>query len=247
MSAQPTRIPAAGETQPRGGRRGRAGHGRTTAPASGSGPRGPLDARTVLAPIGRRSEELPSSAVAAPQALARQLARLDDEGAESERRILAWPRAGGTGRRRETVPGIGPITATAIAATGPDPGQVGSGQPFAACLGLTPRANSSGGKERQGGVSRAGDGTIRRLPVVGATAVLRLMRQRGGGGWISAPIARKKPKVAAVAAVAVASKTARLAWALMTRGEAVALRAASEIDAAATGRQRRGRENDETR
>ena len=78
-----------------------------------------------------------------------------------------------------TIPGIGPITATAIAATVPDPGQFRSGRQFAAWLGLTPRAQSSGGKERQGGISRAGDGYIRRLLVVGATAVLRFARQRG--------------------------------------------------------------------
>lgn len=185
--------------------------------------RGPAGVRSALASVKERSGELPVSAVAALQALAHQLAGLDDEVAELERRILAWHRASETSRRLATIPGIGPITATAIAATVPDPGQFRSGRQFAAWLGLTPRAQSSGGKERQGGISRAGDGYIRRLLVVGATAVLRFARQRGGSAWISGLIARKKPKAAAVA---VANKNARIAWALMARGEVFISRAA---------------------
>lgn len=185
--------------------------------------RGPAGVRSALASVKERSGELPVSAVAALQALAHQLAGLDDEVAELERRILAWHRASETSRRLATIPGIGPITPTAIAATVPDPGQFRSGRQFAAWLGLTPRAQSSGGKERQGGISRAGDGYIRRLLVVGATAVLRFARQRGGSAWISGLIARKKPKAAAVA---VANKNARIAWALMARGEVFISRAA---------------------
>jgi transposase len=178
--------------------------------------RGPAGVRTALASVRERHDALPPSAVAAFEAVAHQLAGLDEAISELERRILAWHQASETSRRLATIPGIGPITATAIAATVPDPGQFRSGRQFAAWLGLTPRANSSGGKERQGGISRAGDGYIRRLMVVGATAVLRFARQRGGGAWISGLIARKKPKVAAVA---VANKSARIAWALMARGE----------------------------
>lgn len=178
--------------------------------------RGPADVRTALASVRECHDELPPSAIAALQAVTHQLARLDDEISELERRILAWHQASETSRRLATIPGIGPITATAIAATVPDPCQFRSGRQFAAWLGLTPRANSSGGKERQGGISRAGDGYIRRLMVVGATAVLRVARQRGGGAWITGLLARKKPKAAAVA---VANKSARIAWALMMRGE----------------------------
>lgn len=185
--------------------------------------RGPAGVRAVLASVRAREDELPEAAIAALQSVAHQLAGLDDEIAELERRILAWHRASETSRRLATIPGIGPITATAIAATVPDPGQFRSGRQFAAWLGLTPRANSSGGKERLGGISRAGDGYIRRLMVVGATAVLRFARQRGGGQWITSLIARKKPKAAAVA---VANKSARIAWALMARGEVYTPRAA---------------------
>ncbi|MBP1806959.1 transposase [Rubellimicrobium aerolatum] len=185
--------------------------------------RGPAGVRTALASMEKRSEELPASAVAALRALARQLASLDNEVADLERRILVWRCANETSRRLATIPGIGLIMAPAIAATVPDPGQFRSGRQFAAWLGLTPRANSSGGKERQGGISRAGDGYIRRLLVVGATAVLRFARQRGGEAWISGLIARKKPKVAAVA---VANKSARIAWSLMARVEVFTPRAA---------------------
>lgn len=104
-----------------------------------------------------------------------------------------------------------------MAASAPDPALVRSGRQFAAWLGLTPRARSSGGKERQAGISKMGDGYLRRLLVVGATAVLRQSRQKASGGaWIQGLLDRKKPKAAAVA---VANKTARIAWVLMSRGE----------------------------
>jgi transposase len=104
-----------------------------------------------------------------------------------------------------------------MAASAPDPALFGSGRQFAAWLGLTPRAHSSGGKERQAGISKMGDGYLRRLLVVGATAVLRMARQRGtGGAWIRGLLDRKKPKAAAVA---LANKTARIAWVLMARQE----------------------------
>lgn len=98
--------------------------------------RGPAGVRSALASVKERSGDLPVSAVAALQALAHQLAGLDDEVAELERRILAWHRASETSRRLATIPGIGPITATAIAATVPDPGQflAGSSQPGSVSL-----------------------------------------------------------------------------------------------------------------
>ena len=105
---------------------------------------------------------------------------------------------------------------SAMAASAPDPTLFKSGRQFAAWLGHTPRANSSGGKERQGGISKMGDSYLRRLLVVGATAVLRMARQRGREGWVGNLLERKKPKVAAVA---LANKTARIAWTLMARQE----------------------------
>lgn len=185
--------------------------------------RGPGGVRHALATIAHEDVDLPTSARAAMTALGAQLAALEAEIAALEKRILEWHRANETSQRLATIPGVGPITATAIAATVPDPRLFKSGRQFAAWLGLTPRAQSSGGKERQAGISKMGDGYIRRLLVVGATAVLRMTRQRGANAWIMGLVERKKPKAAAVA---VANKTARIAWSLMARGETYAPRAA---------------------
>ena len=159
---------------------------------------------------------LPDLARSALGGLADQLEQLGAEIGRLERQILEWHRQDETSRRLATIPGIGPITASALAASAPDPKLFRSGRQFAAWLGLTPRANSSGGKERQGGISKMGDGYLRRLLVVGATAVLRMARQRGREGWVGNLLERKKPKVAAVA---LANKTARIAWTLMARQE----------------------------
>ena len=160
---------------------------------------------------------LPELANAALRGLAGQLEALRAEIESLERRILSWHCADETSRRLATIPGIGPITASAMAASAPDPALFRSGRQFAAWLGLTPRAHSSGGKERQVGISKMGDGYLRRLLVVGATAVLRMARQRGtGGAWVKGLLERKKPKAAAVA---LANKTARIAWVLMARQE----------------------------
>jgi transposase len=109
-----------------------------------------------------------------------------------------------------------------MAASAPDPTLFRSGRQFAAWLGLTPRVNSSGGKERLGGISKMGDGYLRRLLVVGATAVIRMARQRGGTPRLMCLLERKAPKAAAVA---LANKMARIAWALMARRESLCARA----------------------
>lgn len=180
-------------------------------------PQGSAGVRVALRSLVVERDRLPELAQAALRGLAAQLEALSAEIEELERRILAWHRADETSRRLATIPGIGPITASAMAASVPDPNQFHSGRQFAAWLGLTPRAHSSGGKERQVGISKMGDGYLRRLLVVGATAVLRMARQRRiGGAWIMGLIERKKPKAAAVA---LANKTARIAWVLMARNE----------------------------
>ena len=95
---------------------------------------------------------------------------------ELERHIHAQHRSSEASRRLETIPGIGVIGATAIAATVTDPTVFKSGREFAAWIGLVPRQNSSGGKERLGSISKQGDRYLRRLLVVGATAVMRHAR-----------------------------------------------------------------------
>ena len=188
-------------------------------------PQGSAGVRVAVRAIILERDRLPELAQAALRGLAGQLEALGAEIEALERRILSWHRADETSRRLATIPGIGPITASAMAASAPDPSLFRSGRQFAAWLGLTPRAHSSGGKERQAGISKMGDGYLRRLLVVGATAVLRMARQRNSGGaWIQGLLERKKPKAAAVA---LANKTARIAWVLMARKEIYAPPAAA--------------------
>ncbi len=179
-------------------------------------PQGAAGVQAALKALREEDQDLPDLSRAALGGLAEQLEHLGAEIGRLERRILEWHRQDETSRRLTTIPGIGPITASAMAASAPDPTLFRSGRQFAAWLGLTPRANSSGGKERQGGISKMGDSYLRRLLVVGATAVLRMARQRGREGWVGNLLERKKPKVAAVA---LANKTARIAWTLMARQE----------------------------
>jgi transposase len=149
---------------------------------------------------------------------------LVDEIEQLESRILEWHRTNDASRRLATIPGIGPITASAIAANVPDASVFRTARQFAAWLGLTPRANSSGSKDRQMGISKQGDGYIRRLLVSGASAVMRFARQEyPRKAWLVGLKERKRPKVAAVAQ---ANKTARIAWAILRRNEVFAARPA---------------------
>jgi transposase len=150
-------------------------------------------------------------------ALVRQMQLLDAEIGGLDRRILAWHRADATSRRLATIPGIGPVTATAIVASVSDPSLFRSGRDLAAFLGLVPRQSSTGGKARLGRITKMGDRYLRKLLVVGATAVLRYARKDGSPSktWAQALLQRKPFKLVAVA---LANKTARIVWALLTRG-----------------------------
>ncbi len=132
-----------------------------------------------------------------------------------ENEIVKWHRANATSRRLETIPGFGAMTASATVS---DPSVFASGREFAAWIGLTPRQNSSGGKERLGGVTKMGDAYIRTLLVVGAIAVIRYAKKDGStrSAWVRR-LLEKKPVW--VVAVALANKMARIAWALMMRKE----------------------------
>ena len=160
----------------------------------------------------------PEIASAALEGLATQLDNLAGEIRRLERRLMAWHRADETSQRFETIPGVGILTATALATSVPDPSVFKSGREFAAFLGLVPRQNSSGGKDRLGRISKMGDGYLRRLLVVGATSVVR---RAGGntsatGAWMRSLLERKPARVVSVA---VANKNARIAWAVLTRCE----------------------------
>jgi transposase len=182
-----------------------------------------LGAGGVVASLKALHEEqdrFPAHARSALHAIAAQLRALTSEIDRLEAQILDWHRNDETSRRLATIPGIGPITASAIAAAVPDASLFRSGRQFAAWLGLTPRANSSGGKERLGGITKHGDGYLRRLLVVGSTAVMRMTRKNPARQPWMVDLLERKP--AKIATVALASKTARIAWAVMMRKEVYA-------------------------
>jgi transposase len=161
---------------------------------------------------------LPDIAQAALESLMAQLDSLASEIHRLERRLLAWHRADEVSQRLETIPGIGIITATALAASVSDPHVFRNGRQFAAFLGLVPRQNSSGGKDRLGRISKMGDGYLRRLLVVGATSVIRRADKNTSatGAWVRSLLERKPARLTTVA---MANKTARIAWAVMARGD----------------------------
>src|SRR4029079_776961 len=130
-----------------------------------------------------------------------------------ETQVLAWHKSNPVSQRLATIPGIGPIIATAIAATVTDPNTFRSGREFAAWLGLVPRQNSTGGKARLGGISKRGDSYLRRLLVNSAHTVLFWSKAAKDDPWLNSLRARKHRLVVAVA---LANKTARIAWAVMS-------------------------------
>src|SRR3954453_9179074 len=135
-----------------------------------------------------------------------------------ERRTLAWHKSDEASCNLAIIPGIGPITASAIAATVPDPSAFRNGRQLAAWLGLVPRQHSSGGKDRLSGITKAGNTYIRRLLVIVATSVIRYARRKepGTAGWLKKLLERKSARLASVA---LANKMARIAWSVLTRGE----------------------------
>ena len=135
-----------------------------------------------------------------------------------DRDLLVWQRGNDVARRLMTIPGIGPVGATALAASVTDPHQFRSVRQFAAWLGLTPLQKSSGGKERLGRITKMGDKYLRKLLIVGMTSLVR--RAKDNPPTIDPRLANllvRKP--VRVATVAMANKTARIIWAIMTRGE----------------------------
>jgi transposase len=148
------------------------------------------------------------------QSLVDQLRDTERRVEELDARLAEQAKADEACQRLTTIPGIGPITATALTATVGDATVFESGRHLAAWLGLVPRQNSSGGKERLGGISKAGDGYLRRLLVHGARAVMRWQGTKSP--WLAGLLKRRPVNVAVVA---LANKLARIAWAVMARGE----------------------------
>jgi transposase len=163
-----------------------------------------------------RDERLPIDARASVIVLAAQLEALQTLIGSIEKRIKMQHRSNEASQRVETIPGIGVLGATAIVATVADPMIFRSGRDFAAWIGLVPRQDSTGGKQKLGPISKQGDRYLRRILVVGAIAVLRRARENPGKyPWLTQLLARRPFKVVAVA---LANKMARIAWALMAHG-----------------------------
>ncbi len=171
----------------------------------------------VAALLGEDDAKLPKLARYALRGLASELEALGERVKEIEAAILTWHKDNEASRRLASIPGIGPITASAIVATVTDPTQFHSARQFAAWIGLVPKQNSSGGKERQGGISKQGDQYLRRLLVLGATSVIRQVRTKitAQTAWLRGVLDRRPARLASVAQ---ANKTARIVWALLARG-----------------------------
>ena len=185
----------------------------------------------VVAPVGRRGVEellrivgdasdqrLPEVARACLAALGGQLRMLKAQILRFDRMIVAWHRGDETSKRLDELPGVGPALATALVASVADPRAFRSGRDFSAWIGLVPKQSSSGGKQKLGSISKQGDRYLRGLFTAGALAVIRYAKIHGTGHrpWLAALLARRPTKVAAIA---LANKIARMAWAMMARGE----------------------------
>lgn len=174
--------------------------------------KGPSGVKAVTEALHEAQDRLPELVHLALHGIVVQLRQLEAEIERLQKHTLAWHRVNDVSRRLAT---FGPITASAIAAAVPDDTMFHAGRRFAAWLGLTPKAHSSGGKERQVGISNQGDGYLRRSLVVDATAVMQLARKGNARRSWTAKLLERKP--AKLAAVALASKTARIAWVVMMR------------------------------
>ena len=163
-------------------------------------------------------KRLPDVARACIAALGVQLRMLKAQILEFDRMIMAWHRSNQTSKRLDKAPGVGPVLATALVASVADPKTFRSGRNFSAWIGLVPKQHSSGGKDRLGRISKQGDRYLRSLFVAGALAVIRHAKIHGTKyrPWVAALLARRPTKVAAIA---LANKLARMAWAMMARGE----------------------------
>src|SRR3989441_216481 len=185
----------------------------------------------IVAPVGRNGVEalldvvadssdkrVPEIARGCLAALGAQLRMLKAQILQFDRLIMAWHRSNETSKRLDEIPGVGPALATALVASVGDARAFRSGRDFSAWIGLVPKQNSSGGKEKLGSISKRGDRYLRSLFTAGALAVIRYAKLHGTEHrpWLTALLARRPTKVAAIA---LANKIARMAWAMMARGE----------------------------
>jgi transposase len=171
-----------------------------------------------LLALARQDATHPEAAKIVVHVLTQQLEALQKSIDELEFEIVAGHGQSEMSRLLEQIPGVGKITSSIIAASVPNPAAFKSGRDLAAWAGLTPRQNSSGGKQTLGGITKQGNRQIRTLLVLGATSVMRIANKRTGGlrDWIVALLAKKPARLVTVA---LANKLARIVWAMMTTGE----------------------------
>jgi transposase len=165
-----------------------------------------------------REPAVPAQAKALFAVLGEEVVALKPKLRKLEAELLAWHRHNELSRRLAEIPAIGPIGSALLAMKVTNPQAFRCGRDFAAWLGLTPKDHSTAGKQRLGVITRAGDETLRRVLVVGATAVIQQAKHGRGNPspWLTGLMRRKAPKLVAVA---LANKTARIAWRLMVSGE----------------------------
>ncbi len=178
------------------------------------------------------AEALPEMARAPLSGFIDAIAQINRQLDDIKKQLRAWHKGNPQSERLETAPGIGLISATALCALVPDPKLFKNGRHFAAWIGLTPRLDGTGGKMRLGRISKAGDRTLRRLFVLGATSLIKSLANKTTplALWVQALLARRSRRAVTVA---LANKLARIAWAIMASGEAFRPAAAAQRATAA--------------
>lgn len=182
-------------------------------------PQGAARAKGLIAMVADPEAPLPGAARPALEVLASALTRLEAEIRSLEAEIVRRARENDVARRLMTIPGVGPLIATALVALAPPPETFRRGRDFAAWLGLTPRQHSTGGKQRLGATTKMGERSLRRLLIIGANSVVikrGVHKETLPGTWLGGLLARKPPMLVRVA---LANKMARIVWALMAKGE----------------------------
>ncbi len=181
-------------------------------------PQGAANAARLIALVEDPGSGLPAEAIATLKVLVTALTHLEEEIGQLDGEIERRAKENEVARRLMTVPGIGPVIATAIAVLAPPPQTFRRGRDFAAWLGLTPRQHSTGGKQRLGATTKMGERSLRRLLLLGANSVIikrHVHASAKPGTWLGRMLTRKPPLLVRVA---LANKMARTVWALMARG-----------------------------
>jgi transposase len=180
-------------------------------------PKGPTRVPQLVQAVEDPVEPIPELARPILRMLIETLRALDEQITRLDSEIAERAKEDETARRLTTIPGVGPVTAVALAALAPPAETFKRGRDFAAWIGLTPLQRSTGGKQKLGATSKMGERTLRRLLIIGASAVVRWAARNGApaGSWMARMIACKPPMLVRVA---LANKMARIVWALMARG-----------------------------